>query len=116
MVIKGKKFCPTCGKTKKVDLFYNARARGDGKSSRCKECDIEAQKAYYKKNIKKKQKYGRDYYEKNKDKICKYMKEYGMKNKRIIRERYKNWYKKKKMEENIKERIVFKSIIEKIKR
>lgn len=42
------KKCQSCGETKPLDEFHNQTKSKDGKQSRCKACNLEQRKQYYK--------------------------------------------------------------------
>ena len=56
------KKCPKCKTIKHLDFFYNCKAKKDGKSSNCKECDDIAKSRWRLNNLEKARAYDKGRY------------------------------------------------------
>ena len=99
------KRCPKCSKIKSIDEFFRSKAKEDGYSGWCKECDLELTNKYYKENKKKLLAQRKSYYQIHREEKKKKSREYWWKNREERLEYAKLYQKMHKAELGIKRNI-----------
>lgn len=85
------KRCVTCGETKQLKDFYQAKDTRDGLTYSCKECRKAKSRAYYARNTERVIKASKAYYDNNPQTCTSQRREYYRRNAAIIKQRVKEW-------------------------
>lgn len=100
-----KKKCTKCNAEKHITEFYINRARKDGHSSLCKNCDNANNKKWAKNNRTKMNSYIKKWENANKERICSYRKKYKQENRTEIRRKGREYAKEHRKEKREYDKI-----------